>query len=88
MANSLEVDWQAVASVVFDGGVADAVESLDLPHVALVFDPYLDTTEVWGPFPTPVEAAAFADWFQTELCYGDYTEPVSICLRPLHPGDP
>ncbi len=64
---------------------SDAVDTLDLPHIVHVSDPYLDVPLVFGPFAAPVDAIVFADTYRRDLSYlGCETEP-TITVIPLRP---
>ena len=65
--------------------VEDAVDSIDLCHVVLVDDPYLSTPLAFGPFPSPIAAAEFADTFADDMTYPGCEDPLRIQLIPLRP---
>ncbi len=58
--------------------------SLDLPHVIAVYDPYLDTTNIIGPFPNPLAATVFADKLTADLTYDGCERPITTTIHPLH----
>lgn len=71
---------------VIDDIAAEEANSLDLPHVAHVVDPYQPTACVFGPFPSPLAAACFAEQYAADLTYDGCREPLSITIYPLREG--
>ena len=72
-------------------GIIDAIAreelgTLELPHVVAVEDPYLDRTTIYGPFPDPVAAAAFALRLADDLAYDGCERQVATSIYPLRLG--
>ena len=64
----------------------EEADTLDMEHVVLVDDPYLDVPMVLGPFSGPVNAATFAHQYREDLQYEGCEFPARVTVVPLrHP---
>lgn len=66
-----------------DVAVADEAETLEWPHVVLVFDRVLGLPTVLGPFPDPVSASVFAERYAYEVTGNSDRGSLRIDVVPL-----
>ena len=64
----------------------DDAETLDMAHVVVVADPYLDVPLAFGPFAGPAWAAAFAERYRDDLRYDGCEAPATVTVIPLRHG--
>ena len=69
-----------------DALARDGADTLDLAHVVVVADPYLDVPLAFGPFAGPAGAAAFAERYRDELRYEGCDAPATVTVIPLRHG--
>jgi hypothetical protein len=71
------------AEGIIDAIARDELGTLELPHVVAVQDPYLDRATIYGPFPDPVAAAAFALRLADDLAYEGCERHIATSVHPL-----